>query len=156
MKYVILICFILLAVAACNEPAKTSASQMATDTTALNTQTTSVQEPLAAYRWKLKELEGKTIGDSINGQEPYISFNSADSSVGGRVGCNRFGGTYKMDGDSIRFSRFFSTKMACADMSVENTFLGLIDSVNRFMANDKELHLMRNSDIVAIFEARPL
>ena len=39
----------------------------------------------------------------------------ADGKVNGNVGCNGFGGEYKVDGSSITFDKMMSTLMACAD-----------------------------------------
>lgn len=114
----------------------------------------SSSHPLSSFRWKLKELAGTPIGDSINGQEPYITFELSDSSVGGRFGCNRFGGKFIAKGDSIQFADFFSTKMACQDMKAETVFLQLIDSVDRYMISGKELHLLKKEERIARFEGK--
>lgn len=154
MKLLIFCCIISFSLFACNESSKTATGSPEKDSvTAVPASNSQIQ--LTSYRWKLKELAGKAI-DSINGQEPFITFNPEDSSVAGTAGCNRFGGKYAADGNSIRFSKFFSTKMACANMWAENTFLGKIDSINRFRINNRELHLLIDSADQAIFEGQPL
>lgn len=138
---------------ACKEPANTTSSINTVDSVIPSEQPTQ-NTLLSTYRWKLRELTGKTI-DSINAQEPFIIFNPADSSVNGRMGCNRFGGKYATSDNSIRFSLFYSTKMACADMWAETTFLSLVDSINEYRIVEKELSLIRNGNAVAVFEGMP-
>src|SRR5689334_9616410 len=40
---------------------------------------------------------------------------SSDGEVSGNVGCNSFGGDYKVKGDEITFGSIISTLMACED-----------------------------------------
>jgi heat shock protein HslJ len=46
--------------------------------------------------------------------ETSINF-GADGQLAGNVGCNSFGGEYKMKGDKIEFGPIMSTLMACMD-----------------------------------------
>jgi len=70
---------------------------------------------------------------SISGQWKLVSYGSAssqtpavadvdaaiefgsDGKMNGNVGCNGFGGDYKVKGDAITFGPVMSTMMACAD-----------------------------------------
>ncbi len=157
MKYPLIISACLIFQVACNEPAKTTSGDLMTDTVSVQRKTKpSKNIMLTEYRWKLTELSGKVVGDSVNGQEPSITFSAADSSIGGRVGCNRFGGKYFADDLTIKFFQVFSTKMACQDMWVENTLLGMMDSLDRYSVSEKELVLAQGLKKVAVFEAMPL
>jgi heat shock protein HslJ len=44
-----------------------------------------------------------------------VIFSLDDGTVTGNVGCNGFGGNYKVNGDTINFDSITSTLMACAD-----------------------------------------
>ncbi len=65
--------------------------------------------------WKLV-----SYGDSANLTHPvpdadtFITFNE-DGSVNGNVGCNIFGGKYKVSGEEIVFNVMFMTEMACEE-----------------------------------------
>lgn len=41
-----------------------------------------------------------------------------DGTISGNVGCNSFGGDYKVDGDKITFGPISSTLMLCADTAI--------------------------------------
>jgi heat shock protein HslJ len=47
---------------------------------------------------------------------------SSDGKLTGNVGCNGFGGDYKMDGDTITFGPIVSTMMACENPIAEQEF----------------------------------
>ncbi|RYG42228.1 MAG: META domain-containing protein, partial [Chitinophagaceae bacterium] len=144
MKYILILVLAASSVVACNDPAKTTSTDLMPDTLSVQPgKEQSKTSMLTKFRWKLIEVAGKTVGDSVNGQEPYITFSSADSSMGGRVGCNRVGGKYTADNLTIKFSQVFSTKMACQDMWIENTLLGMMDSLDRYSVSEKELILAR-------------
>ena len=84
--------------------------------------------------WKLV-----SYGDAANLTHPVpevdtsISFN-ADGSVSGNVGCNSFGGEYKVSGNEIVFSEMFSTLMACEEslMNQESVVLTLFEGETIF------------------------
>ena len=84
--------------------------------------------------WKLV-----SYGDAANLTHPVpevdtsISFN-ADGSVSGNVGCNSFGGEYKVSGNEIVFSEMFSTLMACEEslMNQESAVLTLFEGETIF------------------------
>lgn len=46
-----------------------------------------------------------------------VSFGE-DGTISGNVGCNSFGGDYKVDGDKITFGPISSTLMMCADPAI--------------------------------------
>lgn len=64
--------------------------------------------------WKLVSYGSKSDPTSAApGVDATVTF--ADGKVNGNVGCNSFGGDYKVSGDTIIFSQIVSTMMACAD-----------------------------------------
>lgn len=81
-------------------------------------------------------LEGEWIlvsyGDSSNptsalpNVETSINFD-ANNQIGGNVGCNSFGGEYKLNGNQATFSGIFSTLMFCEEtMDQETAFLSIL------------------------------
>lgn len=91
---------------------------------------------LSACSGSSVSLEGEwtlvSYGDSTNptlalpNVETSINFD-ADNQVGGNVGCNSFGGEYKLNGNQVTFSGIFSTLMFCeGTMDQETVFLNIL------------------------------
>jgi heat shock protein HslJ len=79
---------------------------------------------LAGSEWVLKSMPGWEMQQAP--QIPTLHFQS-DAQVGGRSGCNTWGGGYELKGTSIRFGQMRSTLMACAyGMDVETRFHDLL------------------------------
>jgi heat shock protein HslJ len=65
--------------------------------------------------WKLISYGSKSNPTpAVPDVDTTVTFGS-DGKIGGSVGCNSFGGDYKVNGDKITFSQIASTVMACAD-----------------------------------------
>jgi heat shock protein HslJ len=68
-----------------------------------------------AGTWKLKSSGLSTnLTPAAPNVDAAVIFGS-DGTVNGNVGCNSFGGNYKVDGNTITFGSIASTLMACAD-----------------------------------------
>ena len=66
--------------------------------------------------WKLVSYgESANLTHPVPRVDTSITFNE-DGSVNGNVGCNSFGGKYKVSGEEIAFSGMFSTEMACEEL----------------------------------------
>jgi heat shock protein HslJ len=107
------------------------------------------------------DLEGRTWVltsytdiQPVVGHQPTLQFE--DGQVSGTTGCNHYGGSYQLEGDSIRFEALFSTEMACLDpdglMEQEQVYLGLLRAINRFEMNDLELSLFTEAGQDLVFE----
>ncbi|MCA1574605.1 MAG: META domain-containing protein [Acidobacteria bacterium] len=55
--------------------------------------------------------------------------------------CNRGNGTYKLDGQSLRFSGFASTRMACAPGSLDSRFLQSLDAARIYKMEGDALYV---------------
>lgn len=66
---------------------------------------------LPGTEWQLGTLNGSAV---IAGAAPTLSFGS-DQTLSGWDGCNRFGGTYTVNGSSLTITLGPSTLMACPD-----------------------------------------
>ncbi|MBG9378214.1 META domain-containing protein [Panacibacter sp. DH6] len=98
---------------------------------------------IAGKKWKLVELMGQPVADSINGKLPFITFNKADSTYAANGGCNGMGGKIKWNAltMSIKFKQGMSTMMACPDMTVENGLKNVFDAADNYTVNDSVLSL---------------
>lgn len=80
-----------------------------------------------------------------------------DSEASGSAGCNRFFGSYVLNGDLLDFGPLASTRMLCegAAQAVEDAYLPALDAVVRWaISGDGRLHLM-DADLVdlLVYEA---
>jgi len=67
-----------------------------------------------------------------------------DETISGNVGCNDFGGDYKVDGDKITFGPISSTLMMCADTAIgdqETAVLNTLTETVTFMIAGDSLTL---------------
>lgn len=93
-------------------------------------------------RWKLVELVGKPVADSINGREPFLMLQTTDSRYSASGGCNGIGGNFSLEGNGrIKFSSGMSTKMACENMDIENEFTRVLISADNFSISGDTLSL---------------
>jgi heat shock protein HslJ len=86
---------------------------------------------LAGTSWRLVEANGQLVPEGV---EATITFEEGGQ-VSGSGGCNSYGGTYSVDGNSITFSQIISTMMACQDegvMALESTFLDALNAGGTF------------------------
>ncbi len=84
--------------------------------------------------WKLVSYgDAASLTHPVQEVGTSITFNT-DGSVSGNVGCNSFGGEYKVSGNEIVFSEMLSTVMACEEplMIQESAVIGLINSETTF------------------------
>lgn len=97
--------------------------------------------------WKLTELMGKPVdaASAPNGREMHLKLVADSTRVTGWGGCNIFGGTYTLQADvsRIRFSKLFSTMMACDRLDLEKQFMDAIERADNYSVADGKLSLNR-------------
>ena len=129
------------------------------DETAAAAGSVSVSSALQGPRWRLVELEGQPALAGGGAREPHLIFarDSVDR-VGGATGCNSMGGRYEADGERIRFSDLFSTKMACVEeermrlqMGETESALGALERADRYAISGDTLTLSEGATVVAKF-----
>ena len=103
--------------------------------------------------WKLTELNGKSI--AAMRQEPHFILHPDTRRVSGAGGCNRFIGSYQLNGDQLTFGQTAGTMMACRDeMETEREFFAALRQVRKARVSGLELELLDEADRpVARFEA---
>ena len=98
--------------------------------------------PLAGTEWDLVELNGQPSIRVSGERRPHIRFED-ESRLSGSGGCNRFSGPYERSGSQLRVTGpVISTKMACADRSLnaqETAFLGSLDRVATYTVSGRTL-----------------
>jgi len=92
----------------------------------------------------------------ISGHQPSLQFEVDQFS--GNTGCNHYGGTYQIEGDSIHFEGIYSTEMACLDpedlMDQERDYLDLLGVVDKFELANGVLTFFVESNPILVFETQ--
>lgn len=91
--------------------------------------------PAIAGEWTVTEVQGVPVTAQ---PLPYVGFSPADSLVYGYAGCNRISGSYTIEGDKIVLGPVAATMMACPDMTLEQSILGALNSVETVAAPDAD------------------
>ncbi len=103
--------------------------------------------------WELVELAGREAPTGNGGRRATLRFEADTARAGGFAGCNRYGGTYTVDGANIKFGPLMMTKMGCADgMELEQNLARALERADRFDATATELKFLTGADVVARFE----
>ena len=85
--------------------------------------------------WNIVEVEGKTISPENEQPVPVIGFDFEAKRIYGNSGCNRMMGTFTVDSlkpGVLHFGPIAGTRMACPDMTTEQSVLGALEKVNSF------------------------
>ena len=93
---------------------------------------------LANTRWQLISNQGALI---IAGTTITLEFDDAGR-VAGSGGCNRYGGSYTADADTIAFSQVFSTRRACLDQAQseqENNYFAMLNTASSYTLTGNQL-----------------
>jgi heat shock protein HslJ len=113
-------------------------------------------ESLENTYWKLMYLGDAPVAAAPRQHEPHLILNSATRLAGGSGGCNRFSGSYKLNGDRLSLGSMTATMMACLEgMETEKAFLDTLGRVQRWRITGQQLELLDAAgNVVARFEAR--
>jgi heat shock protein HslJ len=99
---------------------------------------------LEGTAWRLVEY-GPTDAPIAALAEPPVTVTfEAGGRLAGSGGCNSYGGTYALDGQSLSIGEIVSTRMACADdraMQQETTILAALDAATGLQLAGDELIL---------------
>jgi putative lipoprotein len=89
-------------------------------------------------------------------REAYFRLDPLGNQVQGFSGCNQFGGSYKVEGRTLRFDKIRMTMMACTDQqNPEPSFTGAINGAAAYRISGNQLELLDASGTaLARFEAR--
>ena len=99
-----------------------------------------------AGEWNVVSVGELVVPDSVGA---FLCFDVAEQLVGGYVGCNHLTGTLlvKGDADAPLFGALGSTRMWCADMTIENALLPALAHVVDFVVEDNHLYLLDASGL---------
>lgn len=106
--------------------------------------------------WRLLRLGDEPVSTVEGAREPHLVLHDARGAVAGFSGCNRFNGSYEVNGDALRFGPLASTMMACPEslMRLEQQFHRQLASVSRWAISGPMLELFDEHGVAVLaFEA---
>lgn len=121
-----------------------------------NSDGTTTADSTAIYKeWNLVELEGQAVDAATTAHVPTIMFTQDGHRVSGHAGCNRMMGSFTFSGlNEIKLGPMASTKMACADMKMEDAYLKALDKVTHYSFENGNLLLNADKTLIAKFVAK--
>jgi heat shock protein HslJ len=109
----------------------------------------------AGSEWELTELAGQPAPTGVGGRRATLRFEPDTARVAGFAGCNRYFGTYTVDGSALRFGAIGMTRMACAEgMGLEQQLGTALEATRSYTLNATQLTLLGSNGRVAQFERR--
>jgi heat shock protein HslJ len=98
--------------------------------------------PLIDTAWVLTELANEPVPAGAGEREATIRFMTGGR-VAGFSGCNRFSGSYTLEGRLLRFGTLAVTQMACADgPGVEAEYMKALEATRQFQIHRGTLDLL--------------
>lgn len=100
-------------------------------------------------KWELSDWPGKTLPTTAK-----ATLNITDGNkIGGKSFCNTYGGSAVINGNAIRFSKIFSTKMYCEAVGdAENKYHADLEKVTAGKVSGNKLYLYQNETLLMVFE----
>jgi len=77
-------------------------------------------QPLEPSRWQVIAINGQSVPSSDSYRVEFRG-----GRFGGRLGCNHFGGPYRLRGGTLMVGQIASTMMACSEPAMSHERLGL-------------------------------
>jgi heat shock protein HslJ len=96
-----------------------------------------VADMLDGY-WKLIEIGGRAVDDSVNNVEPHLVINESDGRFSANAGCNGIGGNFLVKPmNRVTFANVIRTQMACPQMELENELVRVLEMADNYnISND--------------------
>ncbi len=107
---------------------------------------------LTGIQWRLVNLGNSS--PVVNSAGPDLTLLLSDGrTTSGFSGCNRFSGSYQLNGDTLRFSPLSTTKVGCnGSLRVEQRYLEALGATNRYEVNSDSLVLYQGSTPILIYK----
>jgi heat shock protein HslJ len=94
-----------------------------------------IQEKTQAQTAAMPSGSWQTIamrGKAIKGHNPNFTLDMTKNAIYGFSGCNRFFGSFSLNGKNIKFSQLASTMMLCESANVEKDFFADIGRTDHY------------------------
>jgi len=105
--------------------------------------------------WRLVELGNGPVVVASARREPHVRLVKEGARVQGSTGCNTFASIFEQEGESLRFGRLATTRMACKEgMAQEQAFLRALEATVKWRILGEGLELYgAGGELLARFEA---
>ena len=116
---------------------KTSTNGAGQISTATVSHDTVIADMLDGY-WKLIEIGGRAVDDSVNNAVPHLVINESGGRFSANAGCNSIGGSFLLKPmNRITFANVIRTQMACPEMELENELVRVLEMTDNYnISND--------------------
>ena len=106
--------------------------------------------------WKLVTLGDRPIDTPADAREIHFVLHREGRRLAGFSGCNGITGTYRIDGDKIRFHDLAETMMICRDtLNMERAIHQMFSITTGWKISGETLQLTNASgELIATFESR--
>ena len=105
----------------------------------------STMRNLTGSEWVVTHIDANPVpAPSAAGRGPWMKFETQDGAprVTGVGGCNNFSGSYTTSGArDLEFGPLMATKMACANLGVEDAFFAALEAVRHWNVVGNRLEL---------------
>ncbi|MFN2387073.1 MAG: META domain-containing protein [Thermoanaerobaculia bacterium] len=110
--------------------------------------------PIENSEWRLMEVRNRKV-TAPPGRASTLQLLAEGRRAVGNGGCNRFGGTYTLEGARMRFGALVSTKMFCEGvMEQEQAFLDALSATMGYRIEGDDLELLGPDGALARLQAR--
>ena len=94
-------------------------------------------------KWKVSKLIGI---DSLT-KSPTLNIDLEAKKMSGNAGCNNYGGSFKTEGNELKFDTPFATKMYCSNMKIEKAFFECLQNAAYYQIENGKLKLFSSENI---------
>lgn len=103
--------------------------------------------------WTLNYVTGPkiTFDGLFPNKKPRVTFNLDSNEISGFTSCNSFSSKIKINGNTISINSPLQTMMKC-EGSGENTFINMLEKVDRYHIVDGKLEFLNNEIVMMRFE----
>lgn len=102
--------------------------------------------------WRLVSLASAPVGLGANGQPLTLLLDQGTGRASGYAGCNRFTGSYTLNGSALKLGPLAMTMMACADGTVlETQYTQALQGATGLRVTAAGLELLKGSSPIARF-----
>ena len=95
--------------------------------------------------WTLKTIKGEEAAGKFGKADdavPTLNFDITENRVGGKSGCNGYGGSFSLNNDQLIIGQLISTQMACPNLDAEHEYIKTL--------SDTSIIALPSSDVLQI------
>jgi len=99
--------------------------------------------PFADVRFRLVALDGVNVPELPESRQPHLVLDAKGGRAAGSGGCNRFTGTYELEGERLSFGPLSAGRKTCPNgRYVESAFLKALEETARYRLEGDALALL--------------